>query len=63
MTISCVVTGIVMLRHRQLCQDSISMQLLQIGVATSFLLVLVATMFLVLSAFLYRPGKFVAIES
>ena len=34
---SCVVTGIVMLRHRQLCHDSISVHLLQISVATQFL--------------------------
>ena len=32
-------------------------------VATTFLLVLVETMFLILSAFLSRPGKFVATES
>ena len=36
-TILCVVHGIVMLRHRQLCRDSVFVQLLQIGVATQFL--------------------------
>ena len=68
-TISCVVTGIVLLRHRQLCRDSIYVQLLKIGVLTQFLchdsnlLVLVAIMFLVLSAFLWRLGNSVATES
>ena len=36
-TILYVVTGIVMLRHRQLCRDSAYVHLLQIGVATEFL--------------------------
>ena len=32
-----MITGIVTLRHRQLCSDSVSVQLLKIGVATKFL--------------------------
>ena len=58
-----------MSRHRQLCCDRVSMQLLQIGVVTQFLcrdnifvLVLVATLFLVLSEFLSQPKKFVSTE-
>ena len=64
-----MINGIVMLRHRQLCCDSVSVQLLQIGVATQFVcrdsisVSSVATMFLVLSAFLSRPGKSVATDS
>ena len=36
-TILCVIIGIVMLRHRKLCHDSVSVQLIQIGVTTQFL--------------------------
>ena len=56
-------------RHRQLCCDRVSMQLLQIGFAIQFLcrdsisvLVLIATLFLVLSKFLSQSRKFVSIE-
>ena len=52
--ILCVVTGIVMLRHRKLCQYSVSMQLLQIGVVTQFLcLNSMSVWFLLQQCFLY----------
>ena len=69
-TILCVVTGIFMLRHQQLCCDNVSCAAssnwcrdLVFMSRQHFCLVLVATMFLVLLAFLSRAGKYVATES
>ena len=66
---SYVATLTIVLRHclcaasSNLCHNQVFMLRPSFYVATPFLLVLVATMFLVLLAFLLRPGKSVATES